>query len=153
MSNSRVRYFARPDGELLQSVGEEVSYSETEYDEFYFFVVLYVEYTIYVEANTDVEYTVEAKGTVQEGDEINDKTTQSLSAGETQEVSATLPENQNQQGQIDFDDSWYSAYINETGVVEEAGLNEAVGGYLGGDLSDSRLNSVISSYLSGDPIS
>lgn len=48
---------------------------------------------------------------------------------------------------------WYESYINENNVVDNSGLNSAIGDSLRGDLSDSKLNTVISSYLSGNPIS
>lgn len=47
---------------------------------------------------------------------------------------------------------WYTDYTNDDDVVETDGLNKAVADYLGGDLGPSKLNAVISSYLSGNPI-
>jgi len=44
------------------------------------------------------------------------------------------------------------SYTDESGVVNDTGLNQAISDYLAEDLSDSQLNQVISSYLGGNPI-
>jgi len=52
----------------------------------------------------------------------------------------------------DKDVAWYDPYVDEHGAVSDAGLNTAVGNYLAEELSDSDLNTIIRSYLSGTPI-
>jgi|GEM_PF-3469797 len=48
--------------------------------------------------------------------------------------------------------NYYDDYVNADDVVTTSGLNDAVSAYLSGNLEDSEINAIISSYLSGDPI-
>jgi hypothetical protein len=47
---------------------------------------------------------------------------------------------------------WWDQYVNESDVVLARGLNEAVREYLSDELSAPRLNAVIESYLTGEPM-
>lgn len=53
-------------------------------------------------------------------------------------------------GENSFD--WMMEYTNETGVVATGGLNTAIKDYLGGELAESKLNAVVTSYLRGEPL-
>jgi hypothetical protein len=48
--------------------------------------------------------------------------------------------------------NWYDRYVDANGVVDAEGLNRAVREYLSGKLTESEINAIIESYLTGDPL-
>jgi len=55
-------------------------------------------------------------------------------------------------GTVTVETGWTASYVNEEGVVNQQGLNQAVQDYLGDELESVQLNSVINSYLRDTPL-
>jgi hypothetical protein len=55
-------------------------------------------------------------------------------------------------GTVTVETGWTASYVNEEGVVNQQGLNQAVQDYLGDELESVQLNSVIDSYLRDTPL-
>lgn len=108
------------------------------------------DFQIDVTGTADGEYSVEVQGSVPSGGFINDSIEGTISTSETKSLTATVPEDEGDEG--GFVSDWYEPYVNENNVVETEGLNQAIGDYLNGELRSSRLNAVIQSYLSNEPI-
>ncbi|WP_135663795.1 S8 family serine peptidase [Halorhabdus rudnickae] len=54
--------------------------------------------------------------------------------------------------EITTNEQWYVPYVTDKNVVDANGINAAIKDYLEGDLTDRRLNTVVTSYLNGTPI-
>jgi hypothetical protein len=147
-----------PNGEAVLSVGPGSGIDTTQYG---FDMIQYVpnastgEYRITIESDRSVEYTARARGTTAEGGEIDDTTQGSIADGDSQHVTATVPDSSDESGAIgvppDSSDSPLGGTAGEydtngDGTITARELGNAVTDFGQGELSAQELGEVVTAF-------
>jgi len=111
-----------PNGERISQLTAEtgIDTSGLPYDDFWYATGASAgEYTVSIDAPKEVKYTVNARGELVDGGSIDDEITATAREGETQTLSATLPERDDQTGQFQIDASTLNNDDNTIGADDD----------------------------------